>query len=97
MPAQRAANLLVRAIFRTAGLAPIVGSRLVSLYAVGRKSRRRYCIPVAYMAEGIDLLIGTSSGWGRNFRTGDPVAIRLKGKRRRADVQVFTNEPSASR
>jgi hypothetical protein len=51
---------------------------------------------VAYTAEGNDLLIGTSSGWGRNLRTGEPVAIRLKGKRRRADVQVSTTEPEVA-
>jgi hypothetical protein len=93
MPGQRAVNLLVRAMLRTPGLAPIVGGRLVTLYPVGRKSRRRYCIPVAYVAEGDHLLIGTSSGWGRNLRTGEPVAIRLKGKRRRADVHISTTEP----
>jgi hypothetical protein len=45
------------------------------------------------MAEGNDLIIGTSSRWVRNLRTGEPVAIRLKGKRRRADVHVSTTEP----
>jgi hypothetical protein len=73
MPGQRAVNLLVRAMLRTPGLAPIVGGRLVTLYPVGRKSRRRYCIPVVYVAEGDHLLIGTSFGWGRNLRTGEPV------------------------
>jgi deazaflavin-dependent oxidoreductase (nitroreductase family) len=93
MPGQRAVNLLVRALLRTPGLAPIVGGRLVTLYVVGRKSGRRHSVPVAYMAQGNDLLIGTSSAWGRNLRTGEPVAIRLKGKRRRADVQVSAKEP----
>jgi deazaflavin-dependent oxidoreductase (nitroreductase family) len=93
MPGQRVVNLLVRAMLRTPGLAAIVGGRLVILYVVGRKSGRRYRVPVASMAEGNDLLIGTSSGWGRNLRTGEPVAIRLKGKRRRADVHVSTTEP----
>lgn len=92
IPGQRAVNLLVRGLLRTPGLAPIVGGRLVTLYVVGRQSGRRYCVPVAYMAEGNDLMIGTSSGWGRNLRTGEPVTIRLKGKRRRADVQVSTTE-----
>jgi hypothetical protein len=93
MPGQRVVNLLVRAMLHTPGLAAIVGGRLVTLYVVGRKSGRRYCIPVAYMAEGNDLLIGTSSAWGRNLRTGEPVAIRLKGKRRSADVHVSATEP----
>jgi hypothetical protein len=45
------------------------------------------------MAQGDDLLIGTSFGWGRNLRTGEPVAIRLRGKRYSADVQTYTEEP----
>jgi deazaflavin-dependent oxidoreductase (nitroreductase family) len=93
MPGQRVVNLLVRGLLHTPGLAAIVGGRLVILYVVGRKSGRRYRIPVAYMAEGNDLLIGTSFGWGRNLRTGEPVAIRLKGNRRRAAVHVSTTEP----
>jgi hypothetical protein len=93
MPGQRVVNLLVRGLLRTPGLAPIVGGRLVTLYVVGRKSGRRYSVPVAYIADGNDLLIGTSSWWGRNLRTGEPVAIRLKGDRRRAGVEVSTKEP----
>ncbi len=93
MPGQRVVNLLVRGLLRTPGLAPFVGGRLVTLYIVGRKSGRRYSVPVAYIADGNDLLIGTSFGWGRNLRTGDPVPVRLKGKRRWADAQVFTTEP----
>jgi hypothetical protein len=34
----------------------------------------------------------TPFGWGRNLRTGEAVDIRLKGKRRRADVAVVTDE-----
>lgn len=97
LPAQRAVNLLVRALLRTPGLARIVGSRLVTLYVVGRKTRRRYAIPVAYLLDGDHLLIGTSSGWGRNLRTGEPVELRLKGKRRRADVRVHTTESDVVR
>jgi hypothetical protein len=33
--------------------------------------------------------IGTPFGWGRS---GEPVDIRLKGKRRPAEVHVFTDE-----
>jgi hypothetical protein len=45
---------------------------------------------VAYLADGDDLLIGTSFAWGRNLRAGEPITIRLKGRRRTADVQVWT-------
>jgi deazaflavin-dependent oxidoreductase (nitroreductase family) len=92
MPGQRLVNLLVRGLLRTPGLSRIIGTRLVTLYVVGRKSRQCYSVPVAYMAQGDDLLIGTSFGWGRNLRTGELVAIRLRGKRCWADVQTYTKE-----
>jgi hypothetical protein len=69
-----------------------MGSRLVTLYIVGRKSGRRYTIPVAYTRDKGDLLIGTPFGWGRNLRTGEPIEILLKGRRRQADVRAFTDE-----
>jgi hypothetical protein len=92
MPGQRLVNLLVRALLRTPGLSRVVGSRLVTLYVVGRKSKRRYAIPVAYLVQGDDLLIGTSAAWVRNLRTSEPVAIRLNGKRRQAEIQTYTQE-----
>jgi hypothetical protein len=42
--------------------------------------------------QGDDLLIGTSSAWIRNLRTHEPVAIRLEGKLRRADIQTYTQQ-----
>ena len=93
VPGQRLVNLLVRGMLRTPGLCRLVGSRLVTLYVVGRTSRRCYAVPVAYLVQGEDLLIGTSFGWGRNLRTGEPLEIRLMGKRRWADVKTYTAEP----
>jgi hypothetical protein len=78
LPAQRAVNLLVRAMLRTPGLAQFIGDRLVTLYVIGRKTERRYAIRVAYVLDGDRLLIGTSFGWCRNLRTGDPIELRLK-------------------
>ena len=85
-------NLVVRGLLRTPGLSRIVGARLVTLHVVGRTSGRRYTVPVAYLAEEDDLLVGTSFRWAENLRTGEPVAIRLKGRLRWADVQTFTAE-----
>src|SRR5215207_4894490 len=93
MRAQGLANLLMRGLLRTPGLSRIIGSRLITLYIVGRKSGRRYTVPVSYLVQGQDLLIGTSFGWARNLRTGEPVAFRFKGKSRWADVQILTAEP----
>jgi deazaflavin-dependent oxidoreductase (nitroreductase family) len=92
MAFQGLANRLVRGLLRAPLLSRGVGSRLITLYIVGRTSGRRYTVPVAYTRhEGI-LLIGTPFAWGRNLHTGDPVEVRFKGKRRLADVQVVTDE-----
>ena len=92
MAMQRLANRIVRGLLRTPLVGRLMGGRLVTLYIVGRKSGRRYTVPVAYTRTGEDLLIGTPFGWGRNLRTGEAVAIRLKGRRRLADVEVYTDE-----
>ena len=84
---------LMRGLLRTPLLCRAVGKRLLTLYVVGRKSGRRYSIPVAYTRHDGALLIGSPFGWGRNLRTGEPVTIRLKGRRRQAEVQVLSAEP----
>ncbi|MCW2890606.1 MAG: hypothetical protein QOG28_945 [Trebonia sp.] len=89
---QGLANRVVRVLLATPLLSRAAGSRLVTLYFLGRKSGRRYTIPVAYTRDKDDLLIGTPFGWGRNLRTGEPVEIRLKGRRRQADVRVYSGE-----
>jgi deazaflavin-dependent oxidoreductase (nitroreductase family) len=101
LPEQRAqlltfqglANSVIRGMLRTPLLCNAVGSKLLTLYVVGRKSGRRYTIPVAYARQEGDLLIGTPFGWSRNLRTGEPVTIRLKGRLRQADVRAFSAEP----
>lgn len=90
---QGLANRLVRATLRTPLLCRLAGRRLITLYVVGRATGRRYCVPVAYTRHEGALLVGTPFGWGRNLRTGEPVALRLRGRRRIADVEVITDEP----
>ncbi len=85
-------NRIIRGLLRTPVVSRLVGSRLVTVYVVGRKSGRRYAVPVAYTRHEGDLLVGTPFGWGRNLRTGEAVSIRLKGRRRLADVRVLTEE-----
>jgi len=89
---QGAANRVVRALLRTPLLARLVGTRLLTVYVVGRKSGKRYTLPVAYSRHGDALLFATEFRWARNLRTGEPVDIRLMGRRRTADVTVTTDE-----
>ncbi len=89
---QGVVNRIARGLLRTPGLARIAGRRLITLYVVGRKSGRRFTIPVAYTWHQGELLIGTPFAWGRNLRTGDSITVRHLGRRRVADVRVHTGE-----
>jgi deazaflavin-dependent oxidoreductase (nitroreductase family) len=93
MKGQAVVNRVMRGLLRTPLLARLVGSRLLTLYVVGRKSGQQYAIPVAYTRDSGDLLIGTPFGWARNLRTGEPVEIQLQGRRRQAGVEVIADEP----
>jgi deazaflavin-dependent oxidoreductase (nitroreductase family) len=89
---QGLANAVVRGLLRTPLLCRVVGNRLVTVYVVGRKSGHEYTVPLAYTRHDGVLLVGTPFAWGRNLRTGEPVDIRLKGRRRAADVRVIVDE-----
>jgi deazaflavin-dependent oxidoreductase (nitroreductase family) len=89
---QGAANRLVRTLLRTPGLARLVGTRLLTVSVVGRKTGKRYTVPVAYSRHEGALLFGTEFRWVRNLRSGEPVEIRFKGRRRTADVTVTSDE-----
>ena len=92
MAMQGLANHFVRGLLRTPLISLGIGRRLVTIYAVGRKSGKRYAVPVAYTRQDGSLLVGTPFRWARNLRTGDPVQVRYLGRLRTADVHVDTGE-----
>ena len=92
LPLQGLVNRVIRGLLRAPLLGRLVGKRLITVYLVGRKSGRHYAVPVAYTRRDGTLLVGTQFAWVRNLRTGEPVDIRLDGKRRSADVQVVADE-----
>jgi len=92
MALQGVANRLVRGLLRTPLVSRGIGKRLLTVYAVGRKSGKRYAVPVAYTPHDGVLLVGTPFRWARNLRTGEPVDVRFMGRRRTADVVVLTDE-----
>ena len=85
-------NWVMRGLLRMPLVSRGVGSSLIIVYVVGRKSGRHYSVPVAYTRHDGALVIGTPFAWARNLRTGEPVDVRLRGKRQSADVQVITDE-----
>jgi deazaflavin-dependent oxidoreductase (nitroreductase family) len=97
LPFQGVANRIVRTLLATPGLARLVGRKLITIHVVGRKSGKRYDVPVAYTPDGDALLVGTAFAWAGNLRTGEPVEVSYLGRRRRADVRVFTDEADVVR
>ena len=72
-------GLLLRSPLR--GLA---SGRIVLLTVTGRRSGRRFTVPVSYLRYGGDILGFTSGGWSvwwKNLRGGAPVAARVRGRR----------------
>ena len=92
MALQNLSNAIVRGLLNTPGIASGIGKRLITLYVVGRKSGKHYTVPVAYTNHDGKLIIGTPFGWGKNLRTGEPLDVKYKGKRRTADVEVVKDE-----
>jgi hypothetical protein len=92
LPPQGLVNRVIRGLLRSPLLCRLAGRRLITVYLAGRKSGRRYAVPVACTRRNGTLLVGTQFAWARNLRTGEPVHIRLAGKRRSADVQVAADE-----
>jgi deazaflavin-dependent oxidoreductase (nitroreductase family) len=92
LPLQGGVNKVIRGLLRAPLLSRIVGKRLLTLYILGRKSGRRYAVPVAYTQLDGSWLVGSQFPWARNLRTGETVDIRLTGKRRPAQVGVLTDQ-----
>jgi deazaflavin-dependent oxidoreductase (nitroreductase family) len=92
LPLQGVVNKVIRGLLCAPLLSRYMGKRLVTLYIVGRKSGRRYAVPVAYTQFEGSLLVGSQFPWIRNLRTGETVEIRLTGKRRQAQVRVLTDQ-----
>lgn len=60
----------------------VISGRLLVLSFSGRKSGKRYTVPISYVAHEGRLLIGTQQPWSKNLAGGTPVEVRLRGKDR---------------
>lgn len=66
----------------------LLSKRLLLLSFSGRKSGRRYEIPVAYVRDSANLLIASRAAWWKNLRGGAPVEVRLQGRRVAGTAEV---------
>ena len=56
-------------------------SKQIMLFSFkGRKTGKRYTIPVAYLRKNNELTVYTHSNWWKNLRGGAPVTVRIQGR-----------------
>jgi hypothetical protein len=84
---------MVRGLLRSP-LHRIVDDELLLLHVRGRRSGRRYDIPVSYVDLGDAWVVLTQHGWRANLRGGAVVDVTHHG-RRQARRAVLEEEPAA--
>lgn len=83
--AYRIVNPTMAAILRSP-FHRLLSSALMLLSFRGRKSGKRYTIPVGYMQQGQHLYIFSHASWWKNL-PGQPVTVRLRGRDVRGTVR----------
>jgi hypothetical protein len=76
------ANPVVRAVLKSRLHGALDGALLV-LHIVGRKTGRRYDIPVGYVDLDESLVAITEHSWRANVRGGADIDVTVRGQRRR--------------
>ncbi len=73
----------------------LVDSGILLLKYEGRKSGKRYSVPVSYICDGDDYLVVTFKArqWWHNLKSIYPVRIRLRGKEIPATAQAVYDDP----
>jgi hypothetical protein len=95
VPPQRlvtAVNPAVRAVLRSPLHGPL-DSALLMLHVVGRRTGRRYDIPVSYADVDGRWVVVTQHRWRVNLRGADTVDVTHAGRRRRLPV-VLDEDPA---
>ncbi len=97
---RRVFDRLVTAILRSPlhGLLGFDGFGMLLTFT-GRKSGRRYTLPLAYDREGDTVstfALFTNTVWWKNLRDGAAVTVRLKGREMRATAEIVENPEEIS-
>jgi hypothetical protein len=84
-------NNLPKLILRSP-LHGIMSKKVLLLSFTGRKSDKRYTLPLSYVQSGATLLLGTQTPWWKNLRGGVPVTARVQGKTVTGIADVISDE-----
>jgi len=74
------ANRVMRRLLGLPFRTPL-SNQLMLVFHTGRRTGRRYRQPVSYVRDGVTLLTPGGGKWTRNLRDGEPVELRLAGRR----------------
>lgn len=84
-------NAIVLAVLRSRAHR-LLSASAIELRYIGRRSGRRYVLPVQYASAGDQLVVRPQhwqhSTWWRNFRTPAPVTVRLAGRLHEGTARV---------
>jgi hypothetical protein len=70
----------------------LLSTRLMQLSFIGRRSGKRYSLPVGYVQTNGTVLVTTNSGWRHNLHDDAPVGLRLRGQQRTGRANVITDD-----
>jgi hypothetical protein len=84
----RMINPFVSMILRSP-LHRMLSNGVLLLTFTGRKTWKRYTIPVGYTREGDTLTLFTSKSWFKNLRGSSPVVVHLKGRGRTGGAEAI--------
>jgi hypothetical protein len=88
-------NPVVRALLHS----PVHGAldnAMIELHVVGRRTARRYDIPVGYLDLDGDLVVVTQHRWRANLRGASEVEVTHDGRRQRMRVHLDEDPASAA-
>lgn len=71
----------------------VLSNSLMLLSFQGRKTGKRYRIPVGYVEQGNQLFLFSHSAWAKNFRGGAPVSLQFRGVARQGRA-TLTEDPA---
>jgi hypothetical protein len=84
----RTLNPVVRALLRSP-LRRLLSNRLMLLGYRGRRTGRRYTIPVGYFSWDDGVLAFSSARWWVNLRDGRPAQLTIRGREHSATASVY--------
>lgn len=88
------ANPFVRLLLRSP-LHGLLSDSLLLLTYTGRKSGKRYTIPVGYVRDGDVVTVFTYHAWWKNLQGGAPVQVEIKRVRHSGTAEVIRNDAAA--